>query len=70
MAKTSFSEIVVNLFNEDEEITLNEMYHSLSTNKDIELRGSTLKHRIRSTLYGLKKSGKIKRVSDGTYKKL
>ena len=70
MAKTSFSEIVLNLFNEDEEITLNEMYHSLSTNKDIELRGSTLKHRIRSTLYGLKKSGKIKRVSDGTYIKL
>jgi len=70
MKEISFSEKVLNFFEDGEEITLKELYHAVSEDDDIDLSGPTLKHRVRSALYGLQKSGDVERVSDAIYKKV
>ena len=47
--------------------TLVQLYDALDANPDVNLDGSVLKHRIRSTLYGLKQAKKVELVSKGTY---
>ena len=69
MAKNQFSKIIRDMFEENEELTLRDLYEDLSKNDDIDIDASTLRHRIRSSLFSLKQSGHIKRVSDATYKK-
>ncbi len=48
-------------------IKLFDLYCTLSQDAELE-HMLHLKHRIRGSLFSLKKSGRIKRVSDATYK--
>jgi len=63
----TFAQIVKEQFVEHKTRTLQELYDALDAHPDVTLEGSTLKHRIRSALYGLKQSGKIDLVTKATY---
>ncbi|MBL76870.1 MAG: hypothetical protein CL763_08120 [Chloroflexi bacterium] len=63
----TFAQIVKDEFTEHKTRTLQQLYKTLDANPNVELEGSTLKHRIRSALYGLKQSGKIDLTSKATY---
>ena len=63
----TFAQIVKEQFSEHKTRTLQELYDALDAHPDVTLEGSTLKHRIRSALYGLKQSGKIDLTSKATY---
>ena len=47
--------------------TLAQLYDTLSSNSEVSLEGTTLKHRIRSAIYGLKQANKVELVSKATY---
>jgi hypothetical protein len=64
----TFAQIVKEEFTEHKTRTLQQLYNTLDSNPDVELEGSTLKHRIRSALYGLKQAGKVELTSKATYK--
>lgn len=53
-------------FAKNDMIKLADLYSTLSQDKELE-HVSHLKHRIRSTLYGMKKVGKIKLIDECTY---
>lgn len=57
------------IFEENEQITLNQLYGILSQNPKFTLSETKMRHRIRSSIYALKKNGEIIRVKDSTYKK-
>ena len=63
----TFAQIVKEQFVEHKTRTLQVLYDALDAHPDVTLEGSTLKHRIRSALYGLKQSGKIDLVTKATY---
>lgn len=63
----TFAQIVKEEFTEHKTRTLQQLYNTLDSNPDVELEGSTLKHRIRSALYGLKQAGKVELTSKATY---
>lgn len=67
--KTSFLRFVRSMFNEKEELTLNEIYEEFSKNPNIQLSEGKLRHRIRSSLYTLKKNDEIKRISQAKYRR-
>ena len=63
----TFAQIVKEEFTEHKTRTLQQLYNTLDSNPDVELEGSTLKHRIRSALYGLKQAQKVELISKATY---
>lgn len=58
------------IFEENEQLTLNQLYDILSQNPKFTLSEAKMRHRIRSSIYTLKKNGEIIRVKDSTYKKI
>ena len=63
----TFAKLVKDEFAQNKTRTLAQLYDTLSSNPDISLEGTTLKHRIRSAIYGLKQTDKVKLVSKATY---
>ena len=66
----SMIKLIRHMFNENKELTLKQIYNGLEENSQIEITGNTLKHRIRSSIYSLKKGNSVKRITVATYKKL
>ena len=63
----TFAKLVKEEFRKNKTRTLAQLYDALSSNQEISLEGTTLKHRIRSAIYGLKQTDKVKLVSKATY---
>jgi len=63
----TFAKLVKDEFSKNKTRTLAELYDTLSSNPEISLEGTTLKHRIRSAIYGLKQANKVELVSKATY---
>jgi len=63
----TFAKLVKEEFRKNKTRTLAQLYDALSSNPEISLEGTTLKHRIRSAIYGLKQTDKVKLVSKATY---
>lgn len=66
--KISILKMIRAMFSEKDKLTLSEMYNELSKNPNLDWPEKILRHRIRSTIYSLKKTGEIKRIGDATYK--
>ena len=63
----TFAKLVKDEFRQNKTRTLEELYDTLSENPDVQLAGPKLKHRIRSAIYGLKQSNKVKHVAKAQY---
>ena len=63
----TFAKLVKEEFAQNKTRTLAQLYDALSSNSEVSLEGTTLKHRIRSAIYGLKQTDKVKLVSKATY---
>ena len=63
----TFAKLVKDEFKKNKTRTLEELYDTLSENPEVSLEGTTLKHRIRSAIYGLKQSNKVKHVAKAQY---
>ena len=63
----TFAKLVKDEFAQNKTRTLAQLYDTLSTNSEVSLEGTTLKHRIRSAIYGLKQTNKVELVSKATY---
>ena len=63
----TFAKLVKDEFTQNKTRTLAELYDALSSNSEVSLEGTTLKHRIRSAIYGLKQANKVELVSKATY---
>ena len=63
----TFAKLVKDEFKKNKTRTLTELYDALSSNSEVSLEGTTLKHRIRSAIYGLKQTNKVELVSKATY---
>jgi len=63
----TFAKLVKDEFKKNKTRTLAELYDALSSNSEVSLEGTTLKHRIRSAIYGLKQTNKVELVSKATY---
>jgi len=63
----TFAKLVKDEFVQNKTRTLAQLYDALSSNSEVSLEGTTLKHRIRSAIYGLKQANKVELVSKATY---
>ena len=63
----TFAKLVKDEFAQNKTRTLEQLYDALSSNTEVSLEGTTLKHRIRSAIYGLKQANKVELVSKATY---
>ena len=63
----TFAKLVKEEFSQNKTRTLAQLYDALSSNSEVSLEGTTLKHRIRSAIYGLKQTNKVELVSKATY---
>ena len=63
----TFAKLVKDEFRKNKTRTLAQLYDALSSNSDVSLEGTTLKHRIRSAIYGLKQTNKVKLDTKATY---
>ena len=63
----TFAKLVKDEFGQNKTRTLAQLYDTLSSNSEVSLEGTTLKHRIRSAIYGLKQTNKVELVSKATY---
>ena len=63
----TFVKLVKEEFRQNGTRTLGQLYDALSENPEVSLEGTTLKHRIRSAIYGLKQSDKVKHVTKAKY---
>ena len=63
----TFAKLVKDEFSQNKTRTLEQLYDALSSNSEVSLEGTTLKHRIRSAIYGLKQTNKVELVSKATY---
>ena len=63
----TFAKLVKEEFKQNKTRTLEQLYDTLSANSEVSFEGTTLKHRIRSAIYGLKQTNKVKLVSKATY---
>ena len=63
----TFAKLVKDEFAQNNTRTLAQLYDALSSNLEVSLEGTTLKHRIRSAIYGLKQANKVELVSKATY---
>ena len=61
--------MVRNEFEIKNELSLNEIYDTLSKISSLEMTTNEIHHRIRSAIYHLKKNNEIVRVGVGRYKK-
>lgn len=68
--RVNLAEVVRAEFENKKQLTLEDLYKLLSQNSDINIEPSKLKHRIRSTIYSLQQSKKIKRVGGAIYEKI
>ena len=68
--QTSFVKLIRNEFNKGKELSLDQIYATLSKNPDLKLSTSILKHRIRSSIYSLQQSNEVTRIGDSLYKKI
>lgn len=66
----SLIDIIRKEFDSGNEITLQEIYEKISKNPEITITPDKIRHRIRSILYHLKKTNKIIRTKEATYKKV
>lgn len=57
------------IFKENEQVTLDELYDILSKNPKFTLSKEKMRHRIRSSIYTLKKNEEVMRIKNSTYKK-
>lgn len=67
---TSISKIIIEQFNKNSEVTLNDLYEILSNDSNMGLSRAALKHRVRSIINSLRKRNKVKRVAPCTYTKI
>ena len=63
----TFAKLVKEEFAQNKTRTLAQLYDALSSNSEVSLEGTTLKHRIRSAIYGLKQAQKVELTSKATY---
>ena len=63
----TFAKLVKDEFRKNKTRTLAQLYDALSSNSEVSLEGTTLKHRIRSAIYGLKQTNKVKLDTKATY---
>ena len=63
----TFANLVKEEFAQNKTRTLAELYDVLSSNSEVSLEGTVLKHRIRSAIYGLKQANKVKQVAKAEY---
>ena len=63
----TFAKLVKDEFAQNKTRTLAQLYDALSSNSEVSLEGTTLKHRIRSAIYGLKQTNKVKLDTKATY---
>ena len=63
----TFAKLVKDEFRQNKTRTLAQLYDALSSNSEVSLEGTTLKHRIRSAIYGLKQANNVELVSKATY---
>ena len=63
----TFAKLVKEEFAQNKTRTLAQLYDALSSNSEVSLEGTTLKHRIRSAIYGLKQGNKIKNTGKAQY---
>ena len=63
----TFAKLVKDEFRKNKTRTLAELYDALSSNSDVSLEGTILKHRIRSAIYGLKQANKVELVGKAKY---
>ena len=63
----TFAKLVKDEFGQNKTRTLAQLYDALSSNSEVSLEGTVLKHRIRSALYGLKQAQKVELTSKATY---
>ena len=63
----TFAKLVKDEFAQNKTRTLAQLYDALSSNSEVSLEGTTLKHRIRSAIYGLKQTNKVELISKATY---
>ena len=63
----TFAKLVKEEFVQNKTRTLAQLYDALSSNSEVSLEGITLKHRIRSAIYGLKQTNKVKLDTKATY---
>ena len=63
----TFAKLVKEEFRKNKTRTLAQLYDALSSNSEVSLEGTVLKHRIRSALYGLKQANNVELVSKATY---
>ena len=63
----TFAKLVKDEFRKNKTRTLAQLYDALSSNSEVSLEGITLKHRIRSAIYGLKQTNKVELISKATY---
>ena len=63
----TFAKLVKEEFAQNKTRTLAQLYAALSSNSEVSLEGTTLKHRIRSAIYGLKQAQKVELTSKATY---
>lgn len=67
-SKQSLSYVIKEMYKEKTTITLSELYNELKVNPDLKwIKDHNLKHRIRSCIYSLNKSGYLKRTDKSTY---
>nr|AIF20839.1 hypothetical protein [uncultured marine thaumarchaeote KM3_95_D02] len=63
----TFAKLVKDEFRQNKTRTLAQLYDALSSNSEVSLEGTTLKHRIRSAIYGLKQANKVELVGKAKY---
>ena len=63
----TFAKLVKEEFSQNKTRTLAQLYDALSSNSEVSLEGTTLKHRIRSAIYGLKQANNVELISKATY---
>lgn len=62
--------LIRDIFENNEQLTLNQLYDILSQNPKFTLSETKIRHRIRSSIHALKKNGEIMRIKGSTYKKI
>lgn len=65
---SSVTDKIMTEFAKKETIRLDELYSILSKDDELEPIRHALKHRIRSSVYNLKKQGRLELISKSTYR--
>ena len=68
MSKSTLAEKIQKEFIKKDILTLNEIYITLSQDMELKVLTPIIKHSVRSSIYSMKKSGKIELIDKATYK--